>query len=411
MLFETLNPEIELALAEWAKNTSRSALQEMMTEASRPGVISFALGLPAPEFFPAASFAQLAVQVLSDDRKALQYSPQLQPLKRQVRKLMKQRGVSCLEEQIFLTAGAQQGMSLLARLLLNNGSRVITEKFIYLGFQQVLEPFRPEVLTVETEAETGMDVEGVERLLRGGERPAFIYSITDGHNPLSINLSRDKRARLVELAERYHVPIVEDDAYGFLNYGEEASPPLRAFNERWVFYVGSFSKILAPALRVGWVVVPVELIEPLSVVKESADINTATFAQRLVNAYLESGQLPAHLSLLREQYNLRRAAMARALAEYFPAEAHWRVPASGFFFWVELPPAFDLDRLFKIAIEHEQVAFIPGRAFTVDGASQQTSGVRRDTQSMRLNFSNSPPQLIEEGIARLARVLKESKIF
>lgn len=401
MSFETINQETELALAGWAKNTSRSAIQEMLADALRPGIISFALGLPAPEFFPAAAFSQMAAQVLSTDARALQYSPHLASLRRQVVGLMQQRGVSCLEEQIFLTAGAQQGMSLLARLLLDDGSKVITEKFIYSGFQQVLEPFRPEILTVETSLETGMDVEAVEKLLRLGHRPAFIYSITDGHNPLSVNLHSDKRKQLVALAEQYHVPIVEDDAYGFLSYDETVSPPLRALSDRWVFYVGSFSKILAPALRVGWVVVPQELIEPLSIVKESADIDTATFTQRLVNAYLESDQLPAHLAGLREQYNARRETMARALADYFPDEARWNVPASGFFFWVEFPSQVDLDKLFKIAIEREQVAFIPGCAFGVNGAGRQT-------QSMRLNFSNSTPALIEEGIARLAKVLKES---
>ncbi len=183
------------------------------------------------------------------DARALQYSPHLQPLKRQVCELMKQRGVTCYEEQVFLTAGAQQGMSLLARLLLEAGGKVITEQFIYLGFQQVLEPFQPEILTVETSPETGMDVEAVERLLRLGHRPAFIYCITDGHNPLSVNLHPAKRERLVQLAQEYHVPIIEDDAYGFLNYSDVLSPPLRALDDRWVFYVGSFSKILAGLAR------------------------------------------------------------------------------------------------------------------------------------------------------------------
>ncbi|MBV9210270.1 MAG: PLP-dependent aminotransferase family protein [Acidobacteria bacterium] len=377
----------------------------MLTEASRPGIISFALGLPAPEFFPASAFAQMAAQVLSNDARALQYSPHLESLLRHVSGLMKRRGVSCQEEQIFLTAGAQQGMSLLARLLLDKGGKVITEQFIYLGFQQVLEPFQPEILTVETNTKTGMDVEAVEQLLRTNHRPAFIYSITDGHNPLAVNLQREKRARLAELAEQYKVPIIEDDAYGFLSYDEEqALPPLRALSERWVFYVGSFSKILAPALRVGWLVVPEELIEPLSIVKEAADIDTATFTQRLVNAYLESGQLEAHLQGLREAYDLRRLTMARALEQHFPAEASWSLPQSGFFFWVELPAKVELERLFKIAIERESVAFIPGQAFSVNGAG-------RESQAMRLNFSNSTPERIEEGIARLARMLKESRML
>ncbi|HYG11054.1 MAG TPA: PLP-dependent aminotransferase family protein [Pyrinomonadaceae bacterium] len=399
--FKIKDQESSLRLAEWARNISPSALQEMLTEASRPGIISFALGLPAPEFFPAAAFAQIAGQVLAADARTLQYSPHLQPLKRQVCELMKQRGVECFEEQVFLTAGAQQGMSLLARLLLEDGGKVITEKFIYLGFQQALEPFRPEILTVETNPETGMDVEAVESLLRSGHRPAFIYSITDGHNPLSVNLHPAKRERLVELAKAYQVPIIEDDAYGFLNYSEAMSPPLRALDDRWVFYVGSFSKILAPALRAGWMIVPPELIEPLSIVKESADIDTATFTQRLINAYLESGQFPAHLANLCAHYNIRRETMASALEAFFPAEARWNVPESGFFFWVELPAKISPDRLFKIAIEREQVAFIPGNAFSVRGAGNQT-------QSIRLNFSNSTPERIEEGIARLAKVLKES---
>jgi 2-aminoadipate transaminase len=151
-------------------------------------------------------------------------------------------------------------------VLAEPGGSVITEELIYAGFQQVLEPFQPRVFTVSTDAQTGMDVEAVEQYLSNGARPSFIYSITDGHNPLSVSLHPSKRARLVALAEQYRVPIIEDDAYGFLCY-ENPLPPLRALSERWVFYVGSFSKILAPALRVGWLVVPEELILPLSVIK------------------------------------------------------------------------------------------------------------------------------------------------
>lgn len=398
---EIIKDDAAIALATWAKSIRPSNPQEMLAIASRPDIISLSLGLPAAEFFPAAALSQMAVEVLAADARALQYSPPLAPLRRHVVELMRQRGVSCREEQIFLTSGAQQGMSLLTRLLLDEGSRVITEKFIYFGFQNLLEPFRPEILTVETNLETGMDVDAVAKLLRSGQRPAFIYSITDGHNPLSVNLHRDKRARLVALAEQYHVPIIEDDAYGFLNYDEDMLPPLCALSSRWVFYVGSFSKILAPSLRAGWLVVPPELIAPLATVKEAADIETATFAQRLVNAYLESGQLPAHLANLREQYRTRCETMARALAENFPDEARWCVPQSGFFFWVEFPTRVDLDKLLPIAIEKEHVTFVPGRAFSVNGAGGQT-------QSMRLNFSNSTPARIEEGIARLAKVLKES---
>src|SRR5678816_3347121 len=230
-------------LAGWARGLKQSALQQMLVATARPGIISFALGMPAVELFPTKALAEAAERVLSVNTGALQYSPPLQSLKQHVRELMKWRGVDCREEQIFLTAGAQQGMSLLSRLLLEPGGSVVTEELIYSGFQQVLEPFQPHVLTVSTDAETGMDVDAVEQCLRGGVRPSFIYSITDGHNPLSVRLHPSKRARLVELAEQYRVPVIEDDAYGFLCY-ENPLPPLRALSERWVYYVGSFSNCL-----------------------------------------------------------------------------------------------------------------------------------------------------------------------
>ncbi len=385
-------------LAGWAQGLEQSALQKMLVATARPGIISLALGLPAVELFPTDALAAATERVLSMNASALQYSPPLQSLKQHVRELMKRRGVDCHEDQIFLTAGAQQGMSLLTRLLLEPGGSVITEELIYSGFQQILEPFQPEILTVSTDVETGMDVEAVEQYLRSGVRPSFIYSITDGHNPLSVRMHPSKRARLVELAEQYRVPIVEDDAYGFLCY-ENPLPPLRALSERWVFYVGSFSKILAPALRTGWVVVPKELMLPLSVIKESTDIDAAPLSQRIVNAYLDTGQLPAQIDMLRTQYRLKRDTMMRALAENFSAAARWTKPNSGFFVWVELPPEVDVDELFRRAIEDEHVAFIPGHAFSVNNKRSSTPGIR-------LNFSHPTVARIEEAIPRLARVLK-----
>jgi 2-aminoadipate transaminase len=394
----SLQQEQQTKLAAWTRGLERSAMQEMLVATSRPGILSFALGLPAVELFPTTALASAAERVLSANPLALQYHPPLQSLKQHVRELMKQRGVNCREEQIFLTAGAQQGMSLLSRLLLEPGGSVITEELIYPGFQQVIQPFQPQILTVSTDAETGMDVDAVERYLRGGARPSFIYTITDGHNPLSVRLDAARRARLVELAERYRVPIMEDDAYGFLCY-ENPLPPLRALSERWVFYAGSFSKILAPALRAGWLVVPEELILPLSVIKESMDIDAAPFSQHVVNAYVDTGQLPAQIETLRTEYRLRRDVMLRALTENFPDEACWTKPDCGFFVWVELPSAVDVDELFRRALEDEHVAFIPGYAFSVNNKRPPSPGIR-------LNFSHPTAARIEEGIPRLARALK-----
>lgn len=391
--------EEALALADWTLSVKRSALQDMLAKASRPGVLSLALGLPAPELFPSEDYILATAHVISHDPRALQYSPPFQPLKSQIVELMAQRGVECREEEIFLTAGAQQGLSLLTRLLLNQGGTIVTEELTYTGFQQAVQPLQPKVLTVPTDVETGMDVNAVEDLLAAGARPALIYAVTNGHNPVGVSMSADKRAHLSKLARHYRVPIIEDDPYGFLFYeGGTPPPPLRSYNERWVLHVGSFSKILAPALRVGWLVVPEELIPYLSIIKESSDIDTSTLNQRAISHYLAEGHLPAHLSKLRHEYGTRRDAMLRALEEHFPRGARWHKPSSGVFVWVKLPPGINAEQLLKVALETERVAFLPGCAFSVGGRGDAAN-------CLRLNFSNSAPERIMDGITRLGRVL------
>ncbi|MEP7336397.1 MAG: PLP-dependent aminotransferase family protein [Acidobacteriota bacterium] len=391
----------EIGLAGWTETVKRSALQEMLTLGTGPDFISFALGLPAQELFPSAAIEEAVVATLRSGRHALQYGPPLPALKRQVVALMQERGVRCCPEQVFLTCGAQQGMNLLARVLLApaRGS-VLLEEMAYTGFQQVLTPYQPTLLTVPTNPESGIDLASVEALLAGGARPAFMYTVTDGHNPMGVSISQSNRSRLVELARRYRTPIVEDDAYGFLFYEEASPPPLRALDDRWVFYVGSFSKILAPSLRAGWIIVPEELMTYLSVVKEASDIDMATLSHRTISAYLEAGQITEHLKNLRQEYRHRRDAMLRALEEHFPTEARWRRPASGFFIWVDLPAAINTTDLLKSSIAEAQVGFIPGQAFSVNG--------ERGSHSLRLNFSNQPAARIEEGIARLGRLIKKS---
>lgn len=392
-------PTSAVRLAGWACTIEQSALQEMLARASHPDILSFALGLPAPELFPTKEFAQASARVLARRPRCLQYGMPSEELKEHVVELMARRGVECIREQVFLTSGAQQAVNLLARILLEAGGQVLMEELAYTGFQQVLLPFHPLALTVETDADAGMDMDSLEQQLSNGARPAFIYVVPEGHNPLSVSLPSASRTRLAELARDYQVPVVEDDAYGFLYYDRLPPPPVRSLDEQWVFYVGTFSKILAPALRVGWLVVPQSLLTALSVAKESIDINTATFAQHVVAAYLDSGQLPDHLRNLRAQYRVRRDAMHRSLLEHFPGGSKWNKPNSGVFFWVELPEGMQAEQLLKVAIEEERVAFIPGQAFCVDGS-------RKATRCMRLNFSHCAAEQIEEGIARLGRAAK-----
>jgi 2-aminoadipate transaminase len=390
-----------MKLASWTHAISQSTIQQLLAVATQPDILSFALGLPAAELFPTEAYAEATAHVLTTQHHALQYGMPCEILKHFIVQLMALRGVVCNSKQVFLTTGAQQAMSLLSRLLLDRYAPVLVEETIYSGILQAVEPLQPQLLTVPTDLETGMDLDAVEALLASGHHPAFIYAISDGHNPLGVSLSLEKRQRLVALARQYGIPILEDDAYGFLYYDDEPLPPLRALEEDWVFYIGSFSKILAPALRVGWMIVPESLISVLSALKEGSDINTATLSQRTIAAYLEMGQLPNHIADLRQAYRFRRDTMLRAMTTYFPAGTRCSQPANGMFLWVELPEMVDMEMLLKIAVEQKKIAFVPGWAFSV----KRNHAIDR---SMRLNFSCCNPERIIYGIGRLGELLSDA---
>jgi 2-aminoadipate transaminase len=245
----------------------------------------------------------------------------------------------------------------------------------------------------------------VEAYLLAGCRPSFLYAISEAHNPLGVSLSSDRQQQLLSLARQYGLPIIEDDPYGLLCYESSATTPMRALEEEWVFYVGSFSKILAPALRLGWMVAPDFLMPKLTVIKESSDLETSGFIQRSVAAYLDAGHLPAHLDRLRQAYRLRRDTMLQALARTFPLSARWTRPTGGMFIWVELPDHVDTVELLWQAVEELQVAFIPGTAFEATAGSSRPITGRRANNCMRLNFSNCSPDTIEEGVDRLGTLL------
>ncbi len=389
----------ELRLARSMADIQLSGLREVMGLVTRPGILSLAVGLPATDLFPMAALAEAAAHLLATDPGCMQYSPPLKQLKAQVAELMAVRGVRVRPEQIFLTTGSQQAMDLLCRLLVDPGSQVILEETVYDGIQLAVKRQQVEILTVSTDPQTGIDVDQVESLLVRGASPCLIYVVTDGHNPLGVSMSVEKRHRLVDLARTYGVPILEDDAYGFLYYGEKPEPPLRALDDKWVFYLGSFSKILAPALRAGWAIVPEDLAPQMSMLKHAADLDTPSFSFRTISAYLEAGGMPQHLDKIRAEYRLRRDAMLSAMEEHFPPQVRWNRPSSGMFVWVELPRAMDATTLLRTAVETEQVAFSPGEVF----ASKQGGHARH---CLRLSFANSTPERLEEGIRRLGRVIR-----
>ncbi len=387
------------ATASWTRGLRRSALEEMLSATARPDVLSLALGLPAPELFPVNQLGEDLAACLRDHPRSLQYGPPEEELRAFVVHLMRRRGVSCREGQVFITSGAQQGMALLARLLLDPGDVAAVEEHCYTGFQQALAAACARVHTIPSRFDSGIDLDALERDLDRGVRPGLLYTMSDGHNPLGISLPIAARRRLAVLARERRLPILEDDAYGLLSYGDEL-PALRAFDEDWVFYLGSFSKTLAPALRTGWVVAPEPFVAPLSSLKEASDINTATLGQRAVARFTARGRFEPHLETLRAEYARRRDALLDAVSATFPSGTRWTVPQAGFFTWVELPGGADTVRLLETSLRTGRVAFLPGAAFAAGDAAPARS-------ALRLSFSFHPPDVLRDGVARIARALRE----
>ena len=380
-------------------------LREVFTLSFRPGVISFAIGLPADDLFPVADLSRVATDLLGRRPESLQYGVPSPSLKAHIAGMMAQRGVTCTPEQVFLTGGSQQAFDLLAHLLLDPGGQVMIEQTVYECVLSSLRKFVPELLALPGDASGGLDLDAVEARLAAGARPAFLYTIPTAHNPLGVSLNVEKRRRLADIARRYELPILEDDAYGFLGDDDsptgEAPPAVRSFDDRWVIYLGSFSKILAPALRIGWIVIPQELIPRLQVLKQGNDIDTSTLSQELAAAYLDAGLLPAHLARVRAVYRERRQTLVRALTEHFPAGMRWNLPTGGMFLWLELPPELDATELLRTAVEIEKVAFCPGAAFAAGNG-------RHADHCLRLSFASLPPDRIEEGIRRLAHAVRRT---
>lgn len=390
------------SLARAVRALGGSRLREILALSSRPDVVSFGVGMPGTDLLPLAEMAAAGERLLARDRGHLQYGVPSSELKAQVVELMARRGISCRPQEVFLTAGAQQAMDLLTRLLLDPGGEVLLEETVYEGIQLAVRPLAPRLLTVPTSAAEGLDVEAVAARLEEGARPAFLYLIPEGHNPLGGSLPEAKRRRLVELARRHRMPLLEDDTYGHLQYGERPLPALRSLDPDWVFYLGSFSKTLAPALRVGWIVAPEGVVALLSTLKHASDVDSATLGQRLAAAFLAGGSFPEHLAHLRREYRRRRDALLACLEEQLAGRAAWNRPASGFFVWLELPPGTDTVELLRTAVASEKVAFGPGAAFAADGG-------RHADHCLRLSFANLAPAAIEEGVRRLARVIAAAR--
>jgi 2-aminoadipate transaminase len=387
-----------------------SIIRELLKLTEQPDVISFAGGLPAPEVFPVAEMTAAAERVLREHgSEALQYGPTegYRPLRELLARHMHRYGIQVSADHVMVTTGSQQALDLIGKLLINPGDRILTEEPTYLGAVQAFTGYQAEYVTVPID-EDGLRIDRLEQALRVG--PKFLYILPNFQNPGGVTLSLERRRRLVELADRYGTPIVEDDPYGQLRYEGEHVPPLVKLDAEHqrrsrevdgftgnVLYLGTLSKTLAPGLRVGWIVAPEEVIQRLVQMKQGADLHTSTFAQALAHETAREGFLDRHVRRIRKVYGERRDAMLAALERHFPPEVRWTRPQGGLFLWARLPDGLDSALLLRQALA-QKVAFVPGAPFFPAGGGRET---------LRLNFSYCTPQLIEEGIGRLGRVLQE----
>lgn len=387
----------DYAISDEAIQLERSVMRDLIRLVANPDILSLAGGLPADEFLPTEAIREcMNAVLLRDGGKALQYGAPYAPLREWIASYMQSRGVTCTPEQVFITNGNQQGLAILSRLFLDRNSTAVTEAITFTGIQQVTAGRGSTVLTVPTDLESGVDVDALEEAF--AQSPQLAVLIPDFHNPLGVSMSLEKRRIVAQLAAHYGVPMVEDDPYSALRFDGENLPPIKAFDETgMVFYLGSFSKMLAPALRLGWMIAPPELLPRITTLRESLDLESSTLIQRTVAEFLSRDMLPAHLEQLNHHNRERRDALLSALDEYFADIAHWTIPQGGLFVWMTLPEHIDTWTMFDDALA-QNVAYIPGGAFSVNKGHKNT---------LRLNFSKLPPEQLREGVFRLHQVISK----
>ena len=383
-------------MIELARRMSRvqtSAIRELLKLTEQRDVLSFAGGLPAPEAFPVAAMARAHADVLAHDgAAALQYGATegYGPLREWIAQRMTGRGLLSAAGNVLVTAGSQQGIDLVAKALLDPGDVVILEEPSYLAALQSFSSYEAQFAVVGSDEE-GMRVEELEQVLRR-MRAKLIYLVPNFQNPKGTTLSLTRRVRLARLAAEHDVAVLEDDPYGELRYSGAALPPLARLDEKAeVIHLGSFSKTLAPGLRLGFAVAGERIIRALTIAKQAADLHTGVLSQRAVSRLLETFDYDGHLRRLRQLYGERLAAMLASLERSFPPGTQWTRPEGGFFVWARLPAGLDAEALL-VAAMREKVAFVPGAPFYPHEPQRNT---------LRLNFSNRPPELIAEGMARL----------
>ncbi|MEY8875500.1 MAG: PLP-dependent aminotransferase family protein [Leptothrix sp. (in: b-proteobacteria)] len=393
-----------LALPLWqqARRSARlnpSVIREILKVTERPGVLSLAGGLPSPDSFPVEALREASARVLRDSpREALQYaaSEGHGPLRDWVAAQLATQGLRVSADQVLITNGSQQGLDLLAKVMVDSGAPVAVEAPTYLGALQAFAPFEPQFHAIAGDAH-GPLPDALAAVPQRAPGCRFFYVLPNFQNPTGRLIPAARRAELVAAAQQARLPLVEDNPYGDLWYDAPPPPPLAALWGEGVVYLGSFSKVLAPGLRLGYLVAPRELMPKLLQAKQAADLHTSGYSQRLVTEVLRDGFLGRHLPGVRERYRAQCDAMQAALQRHLPAGTQWRTPTGGMFFWLRLPDGLDALDLLPLAVQ-AGVAYVPGSAFYAHSG---------DARTLRLSFVTLGAEAIDSAVAALGRVVRE----
>ncbi len=385
------------SLAEGFKDSELGAILKL---AEQPEVISFAGGLPAPELFPIEEMKQVDVEILEKEgRKALQYGAAegYEPLRQWIAERMDSRyQVKTSTEEILMVSGSQQGLDILGRVFCDKNDIVLMESPSYLGAINAFKLSGPTFMEVPTDEE-GMIPEALDKILTEQSRVKMIYVIPDFQNPTGITWSLERRKAFMEVITRHEIPVIEDNPYGDLRYEGEFLPSLKSMDTKGlVIFSGTFSKIFAPGLRLGWLCADKDIINKCDIMRQSMDLQTASFAQRQAYYFVKNYDLEAHIKKIREVYKKRCHCMIAAMERYFPKEVSFTRPDGGLFAWVVLPEYINATEMLPVCLK-QNVAYVPGACFYPNGGHANT---------FRLNYSNMNEERIEEGIRRLAEVIK-----
>ncbi len=377
----------------------RSFIREILKVAQDPNVISFAGGLPNPDYFPVAPLRAAADKVFAQKGiNALQYAPTLGSL--ELRQFIADRyktrcGLDVSVEDILITNGSQQGLELVAKILLDPGDHVILESPSYLGGIQACSLFQPHFVTVPLR-DDGPDTAVLSQHAAHPEAKLY-YALPNFQNPTGITYSAAKREEVAAILHEHQLFFIEDDPYRELRFMGEDLPPLTVYGRDRAFLLGSFSKIVAPGFRMGWIVAQPELMDKLIIAKQASDLHSNYVSQLIIQQYLQDNDLDAHIATIKAAYGRQRALMVAMIEELFPTDIRFTLPEGGMFLWITLPTGMSAMALFEAAAKRH-VVFVPGDPFHIDGTGKNT---------LRLNFSNTDAAAIEVGMTRLAEVIKE----